>query len=147
VQLRLMLQSAAHALQSTEELELSLGAAAAATRVDASLNALGAASQALPVEVSFDAQGRCVTMGFGVIRGSPVRSSINIRSVTVYGQPVAGVPLSTRVRRGLQAPFTPTWPSNTARSGSPLVPPRNGVVLGPSSYVNCMMSWDNFSKR
>jgi hypothetical protein len=80
-----------HASQSDDELLVSLGAAAAATHVEASMEAEGAAPQPLQAYVTINAPGRCVHMSIIIPLSAPVGSSIRFGPLTVSGQPVAGL--------------------------------------------------------
>ena len=87
-------------MQSADELELSLAASAAATRVEAALEAEGAAPLPLQADVSTDVPGRCVCISIRVPESAPVGSSVCFGPLTVSGQPVAGLlgPLVVKVR-------------------------------------------------
>ena len=99
VRLYLVLHSAAHAAQTAEELAVSLGAAAAATHVEATLKAEGAAPQPLQADVSADNPKRCIIISIGVPLDAPVGSSVCFGPLTMSGQPVAGLlgPLVVKV--------------------------------------------------
>jgi hypothetical protein len=96
----LMSSTALHASQSDDELEVSLGVAAAATHIEATLEAEGAARQSLKAHFSADAPGRCVTISIGVPQDALVGSSVCFGPLTVFGQPVAGLlgPLVVQVK-------------------------------------------------
>jgi len=98
--LRLMSSTALHASQSDDELEVSLSVAAAATHIEAALEAEGAARQSLKAHFSADAPGRCVTISIGVPQDALVGSSVCFSPLTVFGQPVAGLlgPLVVQVK-------------------------------------------------
>ena len=104
VRLRLALQGAHLAAQSVEELEVSLGAAAAATHVDPLLETPGrGAPQLLGAAASVDVRGRVVTVAIAIPVSAPAGSSIRFgpSGLTVSGLPVAGevlpVPLLVEV--------------------------------------------------
>lgn len=78
--------------QSAEELDAALGAAAAATLVEASLEAPSAVPQPLRVDVSADALGRCVAISIGIPASTPTGLSVCFGALTVSGRPVAGLP-------------------------------------------------------
>jgi hypothetical protein len=82
-------QGAKLAARSAEEKEVSLGAAAAATHFNATLEAEGAARQSLKAHFSADAPGRCVTISIDVPQDAPVGSSVCFSPLTVFGQPMA----------------------------------------------------------
>lgn len=107
VLLRLELQSARHATQSAEELELSLGAAAAITQIEAALVAPEQVPQQVQATYAFDVSERCVLIAIASPGSAPAGASVCVSSVTVSGQPVAvaGVPLSIPIRRGPQVPL------------------------------------------
>ena len=86
----LELQSAPHASQSAEELEVSLGGTAAATHVEASLKAEGAAPKPLKADVSVDIPERCI-VSIAIPDTTSVGSSVCFGPLTVSGQPVAGL--------------------------------------------------------
>jgi hypothetical protein len=100
LQLRVALQSAHHTSQSDEELEISLGAAAAATHVEATLKAEGGATQPLKADVSTDVSGRCVKISISIPSDALVGSLVCFGPLTVSGQPVSGLlgPLVVKVR-------------------------------------------------
>ena len=79
---------------------MSLGAAAAATHVEASLKAEGAAPQPLRADVSADVPGRSITISIDVPLDAPIGASVCFGPLTVSGQPVAGLlgPLVVKVR-------------------------------------------------
>ena len=97
---RLVVQGAPLASQSDDELEVSLGAAAAATHVDASLVTGSALPQPMQAEVNADVPGRYVTISIGVPLDAPVGSSVCFGPLTVSGHPMTGLlgPLVVRVR-------------------------------------------------
>jgi hypothetical protein len=100
LKLRVALQGALHASQFSEELEVSLVAAAAATHFVATLKAEGAAPLPLQADVSTDVPGRCVCISIRVPESAPVGSSVCFGPLTVSGQPVSGLlgPLVVKVR-------------------------------------------------
>ena len=79
---------------------MSLGAAAAAAHVEATLEAKGAAPQPLQADVTADAPGRCVNISIVVPRDSAAGSSVYFGPLTVSGQPVTGLlgPIVVKVR-------------------------------------------------
>jgi hypothetical protein len=89
---RLVIEGSLRASQSAEELEVSLGAAAAATHIEATLKAEGAVLQPLRADISADVPGCCVVISIGVPLDTPVGSSVCFGPLTVSGQPVAGLP-------------------------------------------------------
>jgi hypothetical protein len=92
--LRLVLQSDALVSQSAEELAVSLGAAAAATHVVATLEAEGAAPQPLRANVSADVPQCSVRIAFAVPATAPIGSLVRFGPLTVFGQPtgMSGLP-------------------------------------------------------
>jgi hypothetical protein len=100
LKLRVALQGAQHAMQSAEELGLSLAAAASATHVEATLKAEGAAPQPLKIDVSADVPKRCLFLSIAVPLGTSIGSSVCFGPLTVSGQPVSGLlgPLVVKVR-------------------------------------------------
>jgi len=98
--IRLVSHGAPHASQSDDELEISLCATVAATRVEVTLNNEGAAPQPLQADVSADIPGRCVNISIVVPVDAAVGSSVRFCPLAVYGQPVAGLlgPLVVKVR-------------------------------------------------
>ena len=88
---RLVSYGARYESQSDDELEVSLGAAAAATHIEATLKAEGAPLQALKVHIRADAPGRCVRISIGVAEDAPIGVSVCFSPLTVSGQPVAGL--------------------------------------------------------
>lgn len=108
--LRFRVLDAQLASQSAAELEVSLRAAAAATRVEATLDYPGAAPQPLDADVSVDIPGRCVVVSVGTPLDAPVIAYVSVGSVTVSGQRVAGAePLRILVRPGVRSPFRLQW--------------------------------------
>jgi len=79
---------------------VSLGAAAAATHVEASLQTEGAAPQPLQADVSADVPGRCIIISIVIPATAPVGSSVCFGPLTVSGQPVAGLLGALRVEVG-----------------------------------------------
>jgi hypothetical protein len=79
---------------------VSLGAAAAATHVEATLEAEGAAPQPLKIDVSADVPGRCVSISIVIPLSAAVGSTVCFGPLTVSGQSVAGLlgPLAVKVR-------------------------------------------------
>ena len=96
-----------HLSQSADELTVSLGAAAAATLVEASLHIGGDALKPLTGVVTADIPGRCLEILFDVPATATAGASITIASATVYGRPVAdaALPLHIPVFRGMRAPL------------------------------------------
>ena len=87
LQLRLVLHTALHSTQSAEELTVSLGVAAAALCVDATLDALGTAPQFLQHTISADVPGRCVVITLVVPLTAPVGASVR-GVLSLAGKPV-----------------------------------------------------------
>jgi hypothetical protein len=100
LRLRLVVQSALFSTQSIEELEVSLGAAAAAIHIEASLEAEGTAPRSLKADVSADIPGHYLNISILVPSDAPDGSSVCIGPLTVSGQPMAGLlgPLVVEVR-------------------------------------------------
>lgn len=88
--LSLVLQSGGHALQSVDELEMSLAAAAAGTVVAASLVCQGEAAQPLHAIVSTDIPVRAVNVSI-VVPLAPATASVCVGPLTVAGRPVPGL--------------------------------------------------------
>ena len=104
--LRLQLRlGARHSTQTAEELEVSLGQAAAATLVEGWPIAAAVKPQALRVTVSADVSLRCLVLTLPLPAFCSAHSSVCISSITVAGQPVAGLPMRFSVHRGLRAPL------------------------------------------
>ena len=98
--LRLVILEALFSTQSVEELEVSLGAAAAATHVEVTLEAEGAVPLPLKANVRADIHGHCVNISITIPLSAPVGSSVFFGPLTVSGQLVAGLlgPLVVKVR-------------------------------------------------
>lgn len=111
LKLYLSLPGASHASQSSYELEVSLSAAAAATHVEATLEAPGAAPQLLDVKTSVFPQSYCIAISCLVPITASMRSSVSVASITVGGHPVAGTPdrIVVPVRRGVLTPIRLKW--------------------------------------
>jgi len=84
---RVELQSASHASQSAEELGVSLGAAAAATHVEASLQTEGAALLPLKADIRADTCAGCIDISISVPASAPVGSSVCFGPLNVSGEP------------------------------------------------------------
>jgi hypothetical protein len=100
MQLRVVFQGSWHSTQSEEELGATLGAAAAATHIEATLKAEGAAPLPRWADICADIPGRRITISIGVFLDTPVGSSVCFGPMTVSGKPVAGLlgPLVVEVR-------------------------------------------------
>lgn len=109
LQLRLTPTRAKRTSQTAEELEISLGAVATATHVDASLQARDVLPEPLPANVCVDASRGCVTFSIAIPSTAPVGSSVCISSVVVSGQKVGDVALRILLQRGSQAPLSLRW--------------------------------------
>ena len=90
LQVRLALNSKLHASESSEELGVSLRAAASAVHVDAWVDTAEAAPQHLLASVSFDVPARSVVVSFSVPVVAAVGATVRLGPVTLAGQPVAG---------------------------------------------------------
>lgn len=108
LRLRLVLDSVRHVCLSTEELEVSLGAAASATCVEASLKCPGAATQPLNTIISADVPSHSLCIACDIPFGTQAGSMVEFGAMLVYGQPVAGV-LQFSIQHSLQTPLKLKW--------------------------------------
>lgn len=111
--LRFVIQNAMRSEELSDAFGRSLAASAAATLVDASLEAVGSAPQTLQVTVNFNIGERCVAVSLTCPPDVPDGSIIRISAVSMWGLPVSGIagPLSIPIRHGLFAPLRVTLSS------------------------------------
>ena len=149
--LRFVLFSAFYASLSTEELEVSMGAAAAAMRVDAALKVKGAASHRLPATISVDVCNRCMIISFAIPLDAAAGALFCVGPRSVCGRPIAGISglLSIPVVHSLHAPRRLCLPRR--KEVAPLPRDMMGLITltlhPPRRETVCLAAWTPWRAR
>lgn len=141
LQLSLHFQTASLSSQYTGELEVSLGAAAAATHVAAWLEAPGAAVIPLRTAVSVDSPGRRVAIAVVIPNAIAAESWVRVGSVTISGQPVSSGALSIPLRRDMRTPLRLHWISQFDSPSSVCISTA-GQLFIPQSGSSGVLAFD-----